>query len=276
MSINLSAVAAKIYDSAVKQAYQDSAKLTPTVYTKTAKKSDEIKFRTMGKGLATQVTTPSADVVPMDVDHGLVACPLTNWRAAEYTDIFDNAEVNFSEVNELAGVIAKSLGRRSDQLVLDALATTTTTAVGTTGTALSIDTLIAAKKTLDAAGVPMEDRYFVVESKGISDLLKTTEVTNSDYNSVKALVAGEVDTFLGFKIIQIADRAEGGIETVNVGADYQGYAYHKRSVGFGRNMDISTKAEWVSQKQSWLSVGNFKGGAVKIDDEGIVPVIYGV
>ncbi len=276
MSINLSAVAAKIYDSAVKQAYQDSAKLTNSVYTKTAKKSDEIKFRTMGKGLATQVTTPSLDVVPMDVNHGLVACPLTNWRAAEYTDIFDNAEVNFSEVNELAGVIAKSLGRRSDQLILDAMATTTTTAVGTTGTALTLNTILAAKRAMDAAGVPSEDRCFVIESKGMEDLLKTTEVTNSDYNSVKALVAGDVNTFVGFKFIQIADRAEGGIETVNVGADFQGYAYHKRSVGYGRNIDITTKAEWVSHKQSWLSVGNLKAGATLIDVEGVVPVIYGV
>jgi hypothetical protein len=33
------------------------------------------------------------------------------------------------------------------------------------------------------------------------DLLSTTEVTSSDYNVVKALVNGEIDTFLGFKFI---------------------------------------------------------------------------
>ena len=41
-------------------------------------------------------------------------------------------------------------------------------------------------------------------------------------------------------------------------------------------MDISTKAEWVPHKQSWLSVGNLKAGAALIDNEGVVPVIYGI
>ena len=41
-------------------------------------------------------------------------------------------------------------------------------------------------------------------------------------------------------------------------------------------MDISTKAEWVAHKQSWLSVGNLKAGAALIDNDGVVPVIYSI
>ena len=274
MSIALSSVAAKLYDSAVKQSYQDSQKLRNTVYTKTTKNANEIKFRNMGKGLASQAIVPSADVTPMNVEHTLVNCPLTNWRAAEYTDIFNNADVNFSEVNELGQVIANALGRRSDQLIIDALAGTTSASVGTSGAPLTIETLLAAKRALDAKGVPSTDRYFVIESKGIEDLLKTTEVTSSDYNTVKALVGGDLNSFLGFKIIQLADRAEGGI--ASDGTNFKGFAYHKRSVGFGLNMDISTKAEWVAHKQSWLSVGNLKAGAALIDNDGVVPVIYAI
>ena len=276
MSTTLTTVAAKIYDSAVKQAYQDSQKLRGTVYTKTAQKADEIKFRTMGKGIASQVASgaPGTDVIPMDTAHALIPCPLTNWRAAEYTDIFDNAEVNFSEVNELSQVIAQALGRASDQLILDALAATTSTAVGATGTALSVDTILAAKRALDAAGVPSTDRYFVIEAKGMEDLLKTTQVTSSDYNSVKALVTGDVNSFIGFKFIQIADRAEGGI--ADDLTDFTGFAYHKRSVGFGINLDIKTSASFIDHKQAWLSIGNLKAGSVLIDNDGVVPVTYGV
>lgn len=274
MSKTLSNVAAKLYDSAVKQAYQDDQKLRSTVYTKTTKNANEMKFRNMGKGMATEAVAPSADVTPMNVEHTLVDCPLSNWRAAEYTDIFDNADVNFSEVNELGQVIAQALGRRSDQLILDALNNTSTASVGTSGAALTIDTMLAAKKELDKKGVPSGDRYFVIESKGLEDLLKTTEVTSSDYNTVKALVGGDVNSFLGFKIIQIADREEGGIS--DDGTDFKGFAYHKRSVGFGVNLDISTKAEWIPHKQSWLSVGNLKAGSALIDDDGVVPVIYSV
>ena len=276
MSATLSTVAAKLYDSAVKQAYQDSQKLRNTVYTKTTKNANEMKFRNIGKGLATVRGVASSDVVPMDVTHALVDCPLADYVAAEYTDIFGAADVNFSETNELGQIIASALGRRSDQMILDALAATTTTAVGTTGTALTVDTILAAKRVMDAAGVPSEDRCFVIESKGMEDLLKTTQVTSTDYNTVKALVNGDVNTFVGFKIIQIADRAEGGIATVNVGADFQAFAYHKRAVGFALNMDISTKVDWVPQKLSHLSTGTLKAGSVLIDNDGVVPVIYGV
>jgi hypothetical protein len=41
----------------------------------------------------------------------------------------------------------------------------------------------------------------VVAPVAISDLLAVTQVTSSDYASVKALVQGEIDTFMGFKFV---------------------------------------------------------------------------
>lgn len=70
------------------------------------------------------------------------------------------------------------------------------------GTGLTVDKLIAAREKLDAAMVDSSDeRFIVVGSRQISDLLKTTSVTSADYNTVRALVQGEIDTFVGFKFI---------------------------------------------------------------------------
>jgi hypothetical protein len=77
----------------------------------------------MGKGLANQKAS-QADVTPMDISHARQTATLQNWNAPEYTDIFDQAEVNFDE--ELAQTIAKAIGRREDQLIIDTLAGTTT------------------------------------------------------------------------------------------------------------------------------------------------------
>ena len=41
----------------------------------------------------------------------------------------------------------------------------------------------------------------VIGPQQLSNLLNVTNVTSSDYNSVKALVQGELDTFMGFKFI---------------------------------------------------------------------------
>lgn len=72
--------------------------------------------------------------------------------------------------------------------------------VSSADTGLNIAKLIQAKQNLDANDVdPDEERFIVVNARQMSSLLKTTQVTSADYNSVKALVQGHIDTFLGFK-----------------------------------------------------------------------------
>jgi hypothetical protein len=56
-----------------------------------------------------------------------------------------------------------------------------------------------AKKILDQEDVEMEDRFFVTNPTGLESLLAATEATSSDYNAVKALIRGEIDTWMGFK-----------------------------------------------------------------------------
>jgi len=71
------------------------------------------------------------------------------------------------------------------------------------GKGMTIDKLIQAKEILDAADVdPEEPRFLAMTSRQFSDLLKTTEVTSADYDTVKALVRGEINTFLGFTFIR--------------------------------------------------------------------------
>ena len=45
-------------------------------------------------------------------------------------------------------------------------------------------------------------RYCIVNAKQLKNLLGETEVSSSDFNTVKALVQGEVDTFLSFSFIR--------------------------------------------------------------------------
>ena len=47
-----------------------------------------------------------------------------------------------------------------------------------------------------------EEQFAIVSASQIQSLLRTTEVTSNDYNTVKALVAGEINTFMGFEFIR--------------------------------------------------------------------------
>lgn len=69
-------------------------------------------------------------------------------------------------------------------------------------TSLTIAKIREAKRIMDSNEVPAEGRILVVSSKEIADLLGTQEVTNQLYNSVRALVDGEVTSFLGFSVVR--------------------------------------------------------------------------
>ena len=77
--------------------------------------------------------------------------------------------------------------------------------VAASGTGLTIGKLRAARLRLARAEVDIgnEDLFFAASAQNLDDLLGTTEVTSAEYNTVKALVKGEVDSFMGFKFIQI-------------------------------------------------------------------------
>ena len=72
-----------------------------------------------------------------------------------------------------------------------------------TETALTIAKLLTCKQLLDDAEIDDErQRYFVCNPYNINMLLNTTEVKSADYNTVRALAQGQIDTFMGFKFIK--------------------------------------------------------------------------
>ena len=275
MSTSISTAFVAQFDAEVKQAYQGAAKLFGTVRTKTGVVGSTHRFPKLGKGLA-QPRIPQTDVVPMNVQHSNATATLEDWSAPEYSDIYDLQKINFDERKELKMAIASAMGRRMDQLNLDAMdaganSTQVSDNVGGTDTGLNTAKLRRAKRLMDAAGVPATDRYFVHGAIGLEQLLGETSATSSDFNSVKALVNGEIDTWLGFKFIMIEDRDEGGLDlTTNI---RKNFAYHKQAMGLAVGIDMRTEINYISEKTSWLVNGIFSAGSIGIDDNGIYEVL---
>jgi len=72
-----------------------------------------------------------------------------------------------------------------------------------TETGLTIAKILTCKQLLDDAEIDdARQRYFLTNPYNINQLLNTTEVKSSDYNTVKALAHGQIDTFCGFKFIK--------------------------------------------------------------------------
>jgi hypothetical protein len=269
MSTNIEKVFQDAYDAEVKRAYGQVGELQGTVYTKTGVVGKSVYFRKKGKGLAKRHTA-FADRIAMDVDFNQVKCDLQDWEAFDYVDKMSMKKINFGEIKELAEVAGDALGLRKDQIIIDAIKDgydQENMKFGTSGAALTVDALIEATTALDDKGVPSNERTGLFSAKQKGDLLKTTQVTSSDYNGVKALVNGEVNTFLGVKWIVIASREEGGLPTS--GNDVIGFIYHKRAVGFALGQEIQTEMSWLADRGAWIVGGDFSAGAVVIDQDGI-------
>lgn len=284
MSKNLTDAAVIEFDSEVQHEYQGMKTLRQTVTQRTGVVGESYKFARMGSGIANQKAS-QADVTPMDIEYTRPTANLENWNAPEYTDIFDQAEVNFDEKAELAQTIAKAIGRREDQIIIDQMAAGTYNA--TPGNDADIGLLIdltatvaltvaalrqASTKGLTKRSVPAGERTIALTADSLDQLLATTQTTSSDFNTVKALVQGEIDTFLGFDFKVIDTREEGGLPgdgTTSVSS----FCYHRSAIGIAIGIDLKTTIDWVAQKTSWLANGLYKAGATIRQNSGIVRIL---
>jgi hypothetical protein len=275
MSVSLSNAFVTLFDAEVKQAYQAKAMLVGAVRARRGVEGSSVKFPKVGRGVATPRISQT-DVTPLNVGFSQVTLTLSDWNAAEYSDIFSQAKVNFDERQELVQVVANAMGRRQDQLILDALAgsgtsLTVSNDIGGSDTNLNVAKLREAKRLLDKGNVPMDGRNIIVHANGLSSLLSETSVTSSDFNTVKALVQGEINTFLGFKFHVLGDRSEGGL-AIDGSLDRTCFAFHSQSIGYGEGLGMRTEINYIPEKTSWLVNEVFSAGAVAIDAEGIVSI----
>jgi len=276
MAVGISTAFVTLFDTEVKQAYQADAVLRNTVRLRTGVTATTHKFPKIGSGVA-QIRVPQTDVTPLNVTYSQATVTLTDYIAAEYSDIFSQSHVNFDERQELVQVVAKAIGRRSDQMIIDALAASSTsltvaTSIGGAGTNLNMAKLREASRLLNTSNVPAEDRYMLIHASQLSSLLSETAVTSSDFNSVKALVQGDINTFMGFTFITIGDRSETGLTGGGSGQTRKVYAYHKMAVGMAESMAIRSEINYVPEKTSYLVSSMFSAGAIAIDAGGCVDI----
>lgn len=175
-------------------------------------------FDRLGLATAQDKTARNADTPDLDIAHSrrMVTSVTRNW--ATLVDRKDRVQNIHDPENEYAIAAQNALGRKMDSVIIDGMLGTARTGEDGSGTQTlgnaqkvasvasnaiarpNLDLLLNAKKLLDAAEA-VGPRYIVHEAGFLQALLSVTTITSADYNSIKALVNGELDTFLGFKFI---------------------------------------------------------------------------
>lgn len=286
MPHNIQASYVTKFDDMIKQAYQENGgKIRGSVQSRTGVVGTKHTFNVYGLGFAKAAPTAGADVDTMGTQTSVVECNLSDNQASEYSNIFENDKVNFDDEQELVKVIASALGRKEDQILIDALDAATMVSgntipadfeVGGTKTGLTVAKLEEALVALDDQGVPAEGRIVIAPAKAKRDLLASVEVSSADYNQVKPLVNGQVDTFLGFKFIWIGDTFDGSKWYGMHGGgttSRRAYALHESALCLAvGNLDKETRIDYVPQKMSYLVASPLRAGAVVREAAGVVQI----
>ena len=174
-------------------------------------------FDQVGVATAVKRTSRHSDTPQIDTPHARRRVSMVDYEYADLIDNQDKVRTLIDPTSSYAMAAAYAIGRAmDDEIISAATGTAFTGETGSTSQALgsaqeiteastdglTIAKLRNAKEILDSGNVdPSIPRYIVVGPKQISDLLGTTQVTSSDFNTVKALANGEVNTFLGFNFI---------------------------------------------------------------------------
>ncbi len=179
-------------------------------------------FDQIGSVAAVLRTGRHSSTPQIDTPHARRSVTLADYEWADLIDDQDKIRMLIDPTSEYALAAAWAFGRSKDDVIIaSAFATaytgeTGTVTVthpnsqkyaandGTSFTDLNVKTLRALRQLLRKNEVSKDlSLYIACTSSQIAALLGQTEVTNSQYNTVRALVNGEVDSFMGFKFIDI-------------------------------------------------------------------------
>jgi len=272
MSASIDQAFIKQYATEVQEAYQrQGSKLRATIRSKTGVRGASTVFQKVGRGTAASKTRNGA-VPVMNLDHTSVECFLQDHYAGDWIDRFDELKTNVDERSVVANAGAFALGRKTDELIISALDTSTNEAIGTnvgeTDTdGLTRNKVLLAFQALGANDVPDDgQRFAIVGWKQWSELLTIQEFAHADY-------AGPDE--LPWKGGTQAKKWLGALWMPHSGLTKTGslrycYFYHKTAVAHAAASEVITDVSWHGDRAAYFVNSMMSQGAVLVDGQGAV------
>lgn len=210
---------------------------------------------------------------------------MSTFRLADLIENDDRVKLLIDPTNPTAQTFANALGRAIDMKLLKmAVGTAKAGHDGSTevefpagqiidsagASVFNVDKLIEVKTLMDVKDVPEEDRYFAVSAADLKNLLKDQKATSVDYAAVRALVQGQIDTFMGFKFVRISDK----VWTAAGIAANTAVAFHREGLKLGIGQDIITHIDQRPDRNYATQVySEINFGACRMDEDKVVKVV---
>ena len=232
---------------------------------------DAYKMKYLAAASMDQHGSYGSDIPAKNVSSTAPSISFKDYELKLAIDQFEQLNMNASILEAYAQTHAKAIGRREDQIIIDALNADATKEVAVGTTNLSLAKLLDAKSRLGEDEVD-EDLHIIIHVNNLKALLDDPEVTSADYNNVRALVNGELNSYVGFQFHTIGDRAdEGGLP--KAGDNRSCFAFSKSAVTMGYRMDPNVKVVDVPNNLRVETLSSFSAGAKVGDANGVVKIL---
>ncbi|MGH1398526.1 MAG: phage capsid protein [Alphaproteobacteria bacterium] len=270
MSTSIDQAFIKQFEREVHEAYQrQGSKLRSTVRNVSNVNGSSAIFQKVGTGTAS--TKAINAVVPvMSLDHTNVEVILSDYYAGDWIDKLDELKINIDERQVIANAGANALGRKTDELIINALDTATTNVIADGNVGMTKDKILNAFEIFGEADVPDDaQRYCVVGWKQWSELLTIDEFVNAEYIGSENLpFAGvtQAKMFLGTTFIPHSGLPVDGSDIRSC------FWYHKTAVGHASAADVETDVSWHGDRASHFVNTMMSQGAGLIDGNGVVVI----
>lgn len=261
----------KQFEREVHEAFQrQGSKLRNTVRVINNVNGSSAVFQKVGKGTASTKSTHG--IVPvMNLDHSSVEVTLQDFYAGDWIDKLDELKLNIDERQVIANAGAYALGRKADEMIIDALASVGSgQEIADDNTGMTLDKVMDALGMLGDADVPDDgERFAVVGWKQWSELLTLKEFASADYVGADELP---------FKSTFQAKRWLGTLWIPHSGLPVDGndirscFWYHKSAIGHAVSADVETDITWHGDRAAHFVNNMMSQGAKLIDASGVVEI----
>ncbi len=273
MSTTLINVAQTLYNEEVHLEYQSRGFiLRDTMRMRSDVVGSTCQFRKVGTVIAVPLGYQD-QVSGQDPDYTAWTATLQKYVTPIYVDTIEQLTVNFDAKRESVQCIAAALGRRSDQIAINALAAANTAnTVANGGTNMTYAKFRQMVRYFESNAVPPRDRFIAMSGNNLAALLDDEKAISNRFTDNYAVYSGTLQEaqMMGSNIRIIPDMQEGGLPKTN---DIRTcFAWHREAMGFAVGQDMRVEINYVPEKTSWLVNGLFFAGAVGIDTLGIVEI----
>ena len=277
MALSLTNVQQIEFDELVKIEYHSRGFiLRDTMRLRTDVIGNQVQFRKVGQIIA-QPTGYQANLNLQDPNFTAWVATLQKYTAPTGVDEIQDLTVNFDTKRELAMIVAMSIGRRSDQIMINSFVgnASTTIAVNFGGggnTNLTYQKLRQVVGQFESNAVPVGERFMACSGNNLAALLADDHITSRFFTSNDAVVDGQLNykELLGMNFRIIPTMAEGGLP---IAANIRNcFAWHKMSSGMGIGQDMRVEVHYIPLQTTWSVVGIFFAGAVVVDNLGLFQI----